>query len=217
MIRVYSRKVCGYVKKFMGRIDMKVGRKSRDGSGRKEGSLVERERTGGRTIGLYIDFDLLMPAWSLPDGRRSSVVGLDDFSASARGDRHPTTMQCLFLVKSFWISSLSIADATPFLSQRARMFLHFVKSSAHRSRGGLHGRYALNSAVPSTGLIGRRIYDSTDCLFTSINRLFNLTSCAFVLTPRLSIFDLPSFVSDQVPTNCASLICNLHGRDCWSM
>ena len=46
MIRAYSRKVCGYVKKFMGRIDMKVGRKSRDGSGRKEGSLVERERTG---------------------------------------------------------------------------------------------------------------------------------------------------------------------------
>ena len=48
MIREDSRKVCGCVmcvKKFMGRIDMKVGRKSRDGSGQKEGSLVERERT----------------------------------------------------------------------------------------------------------------------------------------------------------------------------
>ena len=49
MIREGSRKVCGYVmgvKKFMGRIDRKVGKKSRDGSGRKEGSLVERGRTG---------------------------------------------------------------------------------------------------------------------------------------------------------------------------
>ena len=49
MIRIYSRKVCGYVmgvKKFMGRIDMKEGSNSRDGSGRKERSLVERERTG---------------------------------------------------------------------------------------------------------------------------------------------------------------------------
>ena len=91
MIREDSRKVCGYVmgvKEFMGRIDMKVGRKSRDGSGRKEGSLVERERTGGRTIGLYIDFDLLMPAWSLPEGHWSLIVSawtMSQRSASARG------------------------------------------------------------------------------------------------------------------------------------
>ena len=66
-----------------------------------KGSFTGRERAGGgRTIGPYIDFDLLMPAWSLWDGRRSSVPST--WRVSQRpglvGHRQSDDMYRLFLV-----------------------------------------------------------------------------------------------------------------------